>query len=74
MATTTKDKVSGDGISAYGAPEGMVQYQLRIPPALKKALEQEALRLTEKFGVPVSTSGVMRKMLSEGLARARSTK
>ena len=55
----------------YGPEEGMVQWQIRIPPDLKRALEDEATRLTEHYGVPVATSAVARKLLAEGLKRPR---
>jgi hypothetical protein len=72
MATTKdKDKVTGNGATDYSPEEGMVQMQIRIPPQLKRALEDEAERLTNIFGVPVSTSGVLRKLLAEGLQRSR---
>ena len=75
MATNTRDTTrKADGANDYGPEEGMVQMQIRIPPPLKRALEDEAERLTAHYGVPVSTSGVLRKLLSEGLQRSRSTK
>jgi hypothetical protein len=81
MATTKETRDTKDGNNKgtltagdYGPEEGMVQMQIRIPPQLKRSLEDEAERLTNTFGVPVSTSGVLRKLLAEGLQRSRSTK
>lgn len=77
MANNTQAKKMGaaDGLLKRGrADDGMVQMQIRIPPELKRALEDEAEGLTTKFGVPVSTSGVLRKLLAEGLARAKATR
>lgn len=58
----------------YGPEEGMMQWQIRIPPELKRSLDDEAERLTEHYGVPVSTSGLARKLLTEGLERSRAAR
>ena len=74
MTTTTRDSkgtASDASATAYGPEEGMVQMQIRIPPVLKRALEEEAGRLTDAYGVPVSTSGVLRKLLADGLKRSK---
>lgn len=79
MTTNTRDNRKGnggpDGLLKRGrADDGMVQMQIRIPPELKRALEDEAEGLTNRYGVPVSTSGVLRKLLAEGLQRAKGEK
>lgn len=71
MATSTQKDDKDNVANEYGPEEGMVQMQIRIPPMLKRALENEAERLTNHYGVPVSTSGVLRKLLAEGLQRAK---
>lgn len=61
----------GSGAAAYQAPKGMKQMQIRLTPQLKAALAAEAERLTERLGVPVSMTAVLRKFVAEGLQRAK---
>jgi len=74
---TTRDDNAGDASAESAAlytareDEAMIQFQMRIPQGLKRLIEREAERLTERYGVPVSVSGVIRKLVTDGLVRAR---